>query len=364
MLAGINNTIDLNNEVAEETGMKNKKMKKADTKIYQQIEKRSAIGAIQIDEYQDAAGDISENNEPSGLFYEIMEKVNALFGYDMENGLSSMEEKRTAIQHAAENNYIELAVYLDEDLREELAQAKKKVDELPGSFMYSFTLWLSPDTRGDAFFNGIFALIPDLLTIMFSFASARKHASFLYVRSSKDYYTDTDELFRMIFRSMQSSELFRISKKMYGGMADDQFRLHCLEYVSTLNEYISEFLKKFELSESTITEGYDLCWKYTSHAEIEQYQPVISALIKTNLVKVIPFNSFEQLEYDFLLGMEFSNPQNKPITPDTANQYKNKIDSARKSGYVILLRSKGENYLRENIGDRIIINQKEESVCS
>lgn len=356
-VADLKDVISLNNKVARITELQ-KIGKVNDTNIFQQIKKRSAIDAVTLRDYQKIAKNMSKTQGESGLFFEIAEKVNGLFGYNMENGLVNVEEKRTAVQNAVENNYIELAAYLEEDLKDELALAKQKVDELPGSFTYSFTMWLSKDTRGDAVFNLLFAVIPDMLTVMFSFASARKHASFLYVRSSKDYYTETDDLFRMVFRSMQSNELFKISENQYGGMADEQFRLHCLEYVSALNEYISKFLKKFELSECTITEGFDLCWKYINHKEMNEYQPIISVLIKTNLVKVIPYDSYEQMEYDFLLGMEFSSPQNRLIMPNEINMFKNRLDSARKSGYVILLRSKGENYLRENIGDRIVLSQK------
>lgn len=341
-MTDLNDAIVLNNKVAKKTQLP--KIGKINLKLMDQIKQRELISEIKFDEIVDDDIDIPGEKISDGLYYEITQKLHTFLGYELENGLVNIEEKRTKIQNAVENNYIAIAVYLDDAGKAELAAAKKRVDELPGSFVYAFAMWASTDTRGNAFFNFIFALIPDSMTMMFSFAAAKKHASFLYVHSSKDYYTDTDELFRMVFRSMQSNELFRISKDVYQGMEDEEFRLHCLEYVSNLHSYISKFLKKFELSESTITEGFDLCWKYTDHHEIKVYQPIISALIKSNLAKVIPYASFEQLEYDFLLGMEFLNPPNRAITLDNMHELKNKLDNARKNGYVVLLKSKGENF--------------------
>lgn len=357
-MTGLNDAIVLNNKVAKKTQLS--KIKEIDQNLMDQIKQREVISGITLDGIAEDEKDILDEETSHGLFYEIEQKLNLFFGYEMENGILNIEKKRTNIQNEVANNYIEIMVYLDATGKAELTEAKKRVDELPGSFVYAFVLWLSEDTFGVAFFNLAFALIPDLLTIMLSYVSAKKHASFLYVRSSKDYYADMDELFQIVFRSMQSNELLRISRDKYKGIIDEEFRLHCLEYVSRLNGYISEFLGKFELSESTIMEGFDLCWKYKDHSEIEKYQPVISALIKTNLAKVIPYASFEQLEYDFLLGMEFSNAQDQVITPDNMNQMKNKLNDARNNGYVVLLKSKGETYLRENIGDKVIISEKEE----
>ena len=95
--------------------------------------------------------------------------------------------------------------------------------------------------------------------------------------------------------------------------------------------------------------GYNLKLEYSSPDDIEDYLPIISVLIKTNLIKVMPLQQYRHLELEYYCAVKLPLWLQEENGTLPADAYYNRLQEAKDNGNVLLLRNKGENYLRENM---------------
>lgn len=303
---------------------------------------------------------VIELKKPSGLenvvaekspMYEVLEKVGKMLGINLGTSMLNMSELRRDIQKCVNEGHTKIAPYLTEN-HVELITAKKEVDELKDITVVAVSRLADDSYRTSALVSLLLALLTDGLTILLGYAGTKKYCSFLYIRSSKSYSGDIKQLFGMVFQSMLATEYIEIRNRKYDGMNIEEFQMHCSEYVNGINQYIKGFLDHFSLSECTSSGGFNLCWHY-KHDETDRYLPIISLLVRSNLLTIITETAYQEIEYKFHLGIEFMDETVKECSRKEIATYRKLLEASKESGYVLLLKSRAENFLRENIGSTI-----------
>ena len=278
-----------------------------------------------------------------------------LFGADLNNSdMKELQELWRAIREYTTQNHLDLAPYLsyvtDDELMKNLETSQKAIDETPNILFIAFHRFRESGTNmSNSVICMLLAIFTDGVTVLLGWASARRSYSFLYVKSSKDYYDDIDELFGVIFKSMMQGFCISIRSGTFSGMDIDSFTQACISQINATAQKIHTFLKSFQLSECTTEMGYNLKLEYSSPDDIEDYLPIISVLIKTNLIKVMPLQQYRHLELEYYCAVKLPLWLQEENGTLPADAYYNRLQEAKDNGNVLLLRNKGENYLRENM---------------
>ena len=114
--------------------------------------------------------------------------------------------------------------------------------------------------------------------------------------------------------------------------------------------------------------GYNLYFKYKTENEIKSYRPIISVLLKTNMLKVMPYVYYRHLELEYYCGTKlpaWENDLGKDYESSSNSDYiefenyKELLDTNKSEGNVLLLRNRAENYLRENMYVDIKVTEDE-----
>lgn len=287
----------------------------------------------------------------NGKINTIWSKIKEFLGIDIQSmpmeKLSSIKEDIMKKTEKIES-LVNVFSGIDSDKKRRLEEQKKKIEEMPDAMVYAMNHLASKENA--AFLCFAIAAFNDGMTVCFCFLAAKKRYSFSYVKSSKDYYMDRESLFELVFRSMHMRRIEDIKNSKCNETDIKKFRADCENFVQETSKEIREFLEKLQLSPSTVSEGFNMRM-YLNDAEMDQYAPIISVLLKTNLGKILPYTDYEELECKYYLNKEFYT--NNEATKDnlTREDYIELMTEEKKKGTVFLLRNRAENTLREHISN-------------
>lgn len=283
------------------------------------------------------------------------------------SSMSELSRQKQEIQSLVNESYNRIIATkgLQEKTEERLTEAKEKVSQLSDPLEYALDGFCKKTTCTTAWICLFLALFNDGLAVLFSYASTRKAESFLYVRTSKDYYTDMDEFFQMLFRSMQSNYIIKIRKNQFENMSDAEFRNECMLQIQNTIDYIRQFLNALELSPCTVDDGFDMCCICRNQKEqaksMKEYEAIMSTLAKTNLGKIISHRDYEDLEVKFYRDWEFKGDEKKIYSSQDRDEVLRKMQEEKERGYVFLLKNRAENYLRGFLSERIVVTEDQDT---
>lgn len=268
-----------------------------------------------------------------------------LFGIGLNEDMTNLASIRTKMQDEAEVSYEKIKLYAIDDKYknqlEKLEESKDDVLKQPNLFSYSLQVFRQDVAHApDYFIMLIMAILVDAGSAFLGFVKQRRKESFIYVKTSKDYYEEYDDIFEIIFMSIMRNYEVKVRKGNFIGINLDDFQNNCMKYVANTAQLIREFLEEFEISEGTYVRGFNLKCKLDKQ-KLKKYNPLISVLLKTNLLKIISYEQYNRLMKDTFPKMEIS-------------------DSRENGEFYLILRNKGENYLRENIPFQYAFKQNDE----
>ena len=283
------------------------------------------------------------------------------------SSMSELSRQKQEIQSLVNESYNRIIATkgLQEKTEERLTEAKEKVSQLSDPLEYALDGFCKKTTCTTAWICLFLALFNDGLAVLFSYASTRKAESFLYIRTSKDYYTDMDEFFQMLFRSMQSNYIIKIRKNQFENMSDAEFRNECMLQIQNTIDYIRQFLNALELSPCTVDDGFDMCCICRNQKEqaksMKEYEAIMSTLSKTNLGKIISRRDYEDLELKFYRDWEFKGDEKKIYSSQDRDEVLTQMRKEKERGYVFLLKNRAENYLRGFLSERIVVTEDQDT---
>lgn len=283
------------------------------------------------------------------------------------SSMSELSRQKQEIQSLVNESYNRIIATkgLQEKTEERLTEAKEKVSQLSDPLEYALDGFCKKTTCTTAWICLFLALFNDGLAVLFSYASTRKAESFLYIRTSKDYYTDMDEFFQMLFRSMQSNYIIKIRKNQFENMSDAEFRNECMLQIQNTIDYIRQFLNALELSPCTVDDGFDMCCICRDQKEqaksMKEYEAIMSTLAKTNLGKIISRRDYEDLELKFYRDWEFKGDEKKIYSSQDRDEVLTQMRKEKERGYVFLLKNRAENYLRGFLSERIVVTEDQDT---
>lgn len=278
-----------------------------------------------------------------------------MYNMDMEQLMSTYKN----LKDAAVDNYNRVSALLPEPGQYEqyaaLTQQKEQVLALPEVLTIAFKRLTDHEYQSSALVCLILALLNDFSTVLLGWLGTKKAYSFLYVKSGKTKYDDVDELFGLVFQSLQSQFVLGIRTGQFTQMTKEEFEQECLTYINRIINEIRGFLAQFTLSPCTSSMGYNLVWKYKDQVQIQAYIPVISVLMKANLLKVLPVSQYEYLEMEYYLGKKGHMWIEELEDGSPKDVVEQELGNVKELGHILLLRNKGENYLRENLTSTVIL---------
>lgn len=232
----------------------------------------------------------------------------------------------------------------------ELEERKNALLNLPGVYAFSILAFLDKEINiWNCILYLIFAIMIDGISAFLGYLKSRRAESFLYIKSSKDYFDEYEDAFEMLFMSLMKNVEIGIKDGKYQN--SENFEKEVIEQIAATTEYISKFLDLFTLAEATAKDGYTLKYFYNEYeVKKKNYIPLVTLLIKTNLATITTVQHYDKLLSNrFLTTKEKSHKCNN----DDNNDGNNIASMDATKEYYILLRSRGENFLREQIPYRI-----------
>lgn len=245
----------------------------------------------------------------------------------------------------------------DDDINQKLDKLKERKNallNLPGVYAFSILAFLDKEINiWNCILYLIFAIMIDGISAFLGYLKSRRAESFLYIKSSKDYFDEYEDAFEMLFMSLMKNVEIGIKDGKYQN--SENFENEVIEQIAATTEYISDFLDLFTLAEATAKEGYTLKYFYNEYEVKEKnYIPLVTLLIKTNLATITTVQHYDKLLSNrFLTTKEKSHICNNDDNNDDSNDGNNIASMDATKEYYILLRSRGENFLREQIPYRI-----------
>lgn len=307
-------------------------------KLYEQIDE------ITVKSSKDLFGS-NENGKASNTseMSSLVKMIQSIFKTGVSSDMSDLATIREEIRSNAENSYKKLEVLtasnISDDKKDTLKKAKEEVMSLPSIFSYAISVGRLQDRDiKDFVIMLLIALFVDGFSAGLGYIRERQNDSFIYVKNSKDYFEQYDDIFEVLFTSLMSSFKTNIVQGNYTELDSSNFRNQCLNYISVTTDRIRSFLELFEISEGSYRNGFNLKCVYDKE-KLKDYTAIISFLLKTNLLKLVSRD-----QYDKLYEKQF---------------WKNIENSDSCAEYYLLLRSKGENYLRENMPFQYIAGDTE-----
>jgi len=339
--------------------------------------KGNALEKVGLKEWNDFKKEIVSPSDTDGETFidKILYIAGSCFGADLENvRMRDLIDLHQEMQNKVRDNYDVVSSYLDKsadgETLSELKERKEEIDRIPNLLFIGFSRFgMGGKHSSNAIICIILAVFNDLMTVILGYAGSRKAFSFLYVKSSKDYYNDIDELFGIVFKSMMQEFYISLRRGEFNDMDNDEFTEKCIRVVQKTSNAISRFLDEFTISECTSSMGYNLCFKYKTEDDINKYKPIISVLLKTNMLKVIPYVYYQYLELEYYCGTKlpvWENDLGKFYNGDDDiefEKYRGVLDKNKSEGNILLLRNRAENYLRENMYVDINVMEEETDHC-
>ena len=280
-----------------------------------------------------------------------------MYNMDMEQLMSTYKN----LKEAAVENYNQVTALLPDpgqyEAYGELTERRDQVLALPEVLTIAFQRLADSEYKSSALVCLILALLNDFSTVLLGWLGTKKAYSFLYVKSGRSKYDDVDELFGLVFQSLQSQFVLGIRTGQFTQMSKEEFEQECLAYINRIINEIRSFLGQFTLSPCTGGMGYNLVWKYRDQSLIQPYIPVISVLMKANLLKVLPISQYEYLEMEYYLGKKGHMWVEELSDDSRKEELACELEKVRELGHILLLRNKGENYLRENLTSTVILDE-------
>lgn len=336
-------------------------------KAMDEYKKDQALENVSLEEWK-ILRNLVEEEEEETIADKVLNSIGSWLGADLRNvNMHNLNRLLLEVQNRVRDNYNVASLYIDKtndpQMATELQARKEEVEQIPNLFMIGFCRFTEKGKhQTNAVICAILALFNDALTVLLGWAGSKKAFSFLYVKSSRDYYDDIDELFGVVFKSMMRGFYISVRKGEFNSLDNDEFTEKCIQVVQRTSDAISGFLNQFAISECTSSMGYNLYYKYDSEKEIEKYSPIISVLLKTNMLKVIPYVYYRHLELEYYCSTNlpvWENDLSKIYDEQQEfESYKQTLEDHKELGNVLLLRNRAENYLRENMYVDINIEQR------
>lgn len=315
-----------------------------DIKAGVDIKKIQIPNSSEIFKNQDDSNDSNIKGEKGFLNF-----TTNLWSLGVDQEMSGLASSRTLMRDNVSNSFKKISIYKDKitnpEKFEELESRKDDVLSQPNLFSYAIdTFTQEGNDKKDLIIMLFIAVIIDFGSAFLGYIKQKKNDSFIYVKTSKDYYDEYDDVFEIIFMSLMRDFEVQVKEGKFTSINAEDFKNNCMEYIAQTSKHIKDFLNLFEISEATYTIGFNLKCD-VNNPKLSEYKVLISILLKTNLMKIVTSQQYDILRNNSFMGATDSN-------------YKNK-----NTEYYYLLRNKGENYLRENIPFQFILedNKKEEN---
>lgn len=325
--------------------------------VYQQVE------ALTLESW-DQIADLKAAEEKTGAAA-LIGRLGQAIGADMYS--SDMEELMTCYQklkEAVAENYSQVTNALPQAdtyrRYEELMQQKEKVLALPEILVIAFERFSDPEYSGSAICCMLLALLNDFSTVLLGWLGTRKYYALPAAKATGDSRDDAQALFPLVFTALQSQFVLRIRSGQFLTMDREEFASACYEYVNGIISMVRRFIGEFSLSPCTEAMGYPLVRRYQREEEIAAYLPVISVLMKANLLKVLPVSQYEYLEMEYYLGKTGHLWVEELGDGEDLKQQRLKLEEVKEKGHILLLRSQAEHYLREKLSDTIMMEEAHE----
>lgn len=295
----------------------------------------------------------------------VIDRFGQMIGADMYN--SDMKELMVCYQQLKEavvENFSQVTSSLPDAESyvryQELAAEKQNVLELPEILVFAFERFGDPEYAGSAICCLILALLNDFSTVLLGWLGTKRAYAIPETPSGKIHYDDSSELFPMVFTALQSQFVMQIRTGQFLTMSREEFTEGCYQYVNGIIHMIQQFVAGFTLSPCTAQMGYNLIWRYEKEEEVAPYMPLISLLLKCGLLKVLPISQYEYLEMEYYLGKTDHLWVEEVEEKEDRKSLKAQLEEVKAKGHVLLLRNRTESYLRENLSDRIMMEDNHE----
>lgn len=295
-----------------------------------------------------------EKTGAAGVIDQLGQAVGAdLFNSDMKELMDCYQKLKEAVIE----NYSQVTAALpqaEEYARyRELSGEKENILAQPEILVIAFERFTDPEYAGSAVCCMILALLNDFSTVLLGWLGTRKGYALTDGRKQKESPDDTKELFPMVFTALQSQFVLKIRTGQFMTMDREAFAEECYSYVNEIIRMVQQFIAKFVLSPCTAQMGYNLVWRYYDESETKPFLPVISLLLKTGLLKVLPISQYEYLEMEYYLGKTGHLWIEDIGEMEDLTVVKEQLTQVKEKGHILLLRNKTERYLRENLADSI-----------
>lgn len=313
-----------------------------DENLFDKIANNLEINDINITSSEDIFGSDknskSLDNSEKEEFWPIS-FFSSIFDAAISDQISNVSEKRNKILENVGTSYAKLTPFASDDMLKTLDVYKENVQKLPNVFSYSLRIPFDGNRDIlDFVIMFLIALLIDVGSALLGYVKQIRNTSFVYVKSSKDYYNEYDDIFEVLFISLMRSQENKITNGAYINQSYNDFKESCLNIAFNTSSLINDFLKCFELSKGTWKAGYNLKCKLDEINE-KKFLPLISIMTKTGMACIISTR-----QYDILIKNNYavSKEELEFINIDMEN-----IDD--NSNYYLIIRNRGENFLREKM---------------
>ncbi len=337
-------------------------------KLYDEISDIEVVSSDNI--FNDDGSTDKEGKKQNKNNKSIFDMAILVFEADMSEELNTVSDKRNLIQNESNVSYRKIeAINLDlvdlkDNDKDKISSAKEKLDEskneiqkLPNVYTYSLNYLLNNDKNvKDFILILIFAFIIDFGSMMLGYVKEHKTTSFIYVKSSKDYFNEYGDVFEILFSSLMKNFTTKLKKGDFLNLDSEGFKKACLKQATFADDEIKKFLNEFKLSEGTWAHGYNLKYDLGDMKSISNNEiAIISTLLKTGLAQIITYYQYNVLS-DSLYNRE-ANSSDKSLYPNKTSEVCDDDDNYK---YYLLLRSNGENFIREYISFSYSIEEEKD----
>lgn len=286
-------------------------------------------------------------DKSSGLMAVIL-KAGRFLGADFGNaGMNDLTQMRENVRNAVNDNYSEMLAYKDRGIDfSPLSAARTQADALPGIMVFGAKRLFSPQTRSDAALCLCLALFNDCTSILLGYAGTVKRGQETLSRRGKHSINGISDLFITLYYSMHEAFAMQIKCGRFDDMDDHDFEALCRRFVNTASSHINRFIGRFTLSACTSSQGYNRCLIYRDQEDVKDFMPFISALIQAGLLDIIPLTAYLGIQEDFNQGIPWSAHKGASGSQTVHVSGNHTV----KSGYVLLLKNSGEEYMLKQLG--------------
>lgn len=279
--------------------------------------------------------------------------IGADFGNASMNDLSQLRDN---VRNTVNDNYSKMSAYGNEGIDlTALRTAQQNVDALPGIMVFGAKRLLSPQTRPDAVLCLCLSLFNDCTSILLGYAGTVRRGQDMFGRHGKRYINGIGDLFITLYYSMHEAFIMQIRCGRFHDMDDGQFESLCRKFVTNASSRINCFVEKFTLSACTSSQGYNRCFIYKNQDDVKDFMPFISALMQAGLLDIIPLSAYLDIQDNFNRGILWTGGKG---SADSANP---PTEPPAQTGYVLLLKNSGEEYMLKQLGYHFVADSMYET---